>query len=125
MIRFTLVTPESDELNSCPSKPQLMSLSLATTLEDDDVDYEDQTPFLKNDDDASLHRQTPLPIKQISFLLLPWIAESIVDHSISPYLNQVRMTAAIRLCAEPDFSLCESSRSWVEMCGRLGTTPVL
>ena len=69
-------------------------MSLTTTLEDDDVDYEDETPFLKNDDDASLHKQTPLPIKQISFLLLPWIAESIVDHSISPYLNQVRTTAA-------------------------------
>jgi len=66
-----------------------------TTPEDDDVDYEDETPFLKNDDpNASLRKQTSLPIKQISFLLLPWIAESIVDHSISPYLNQVRITAA-------------------------------
>ena len=65
------------------------------TPEDDDVDFEDETPFLKNGDhNASPRKQTSLPIKQISFLLLPWIAESIVDHSISPYLNQVRMTAA-------------------------------
>ena len=64
-----------------------------TTLEDDDVDYEDETPFLQDDaQNSSLRKQTPLPIKQISFLLLPGIAESIVDHSINPYLNQVRMT---------------------------------
>ena len=64
-----------------------------TTLEDDDVDYEDETPFLQDHaQNTSLREQTPLPIKQISFLLLPGIAESIVDHSINPYLNQVRMT---------------------------------
>jgi hypothetical protein len=64
---------------------------LTITREDDDVDYEDETPFLKNDDDgvATLRKRSPLPIKQISFILLPWIAQSIVDHSIGPYLNQV------------------------------------
>ena len=103
-----------------------------TTPEDDDVDYEDETPFLKNDDqNPSLRKQTSLPIKQVSFLLLPWIAESIVDHSISPYLNQVRMTAATAFSAaaalltESAFSLSESSQSWAEMFGRWGTTLVL
>ena len=66
-----------------------------TTFGDDDVDYGDETPFLQDDaQDPSLRKQTPLPIKQISLLLLPGIAESIVDHSINPYLNQVRMSAA-------------------------------
>jgi len=60
------------------------------TFEDDDIDYEDETPFLKDDGLDALPRQpTPLPMKQISVLLVLWIAESIVGHSISPYLNQV------------------------------------
>ncbi|KAN0136084.1 major facilitator superfamily [Lactarius tabidus] len=33
--------------------------------------------------------QTPLPIAQISILLTAWLAESILSHSISPYLNQL------------------------------------
>jgi hypothetical protein len=72
-----------------------MSIPL-TTLEDDDVDYEDETraPFLKHGDhDAPVTRKpTPLPIRQFSVLLSLWLAESIVENSISPYLNQVRMT---------------------------------
>jgi hypothetical protein len=36
--------------------------------------------------------QTPLPIAQISILLTAWLAESILSHSISPYLNQVQVT---------------------------------
>jgi hypothetical protein len=35
---------------------------------------------------------TPLPIAQISILLTAWLAESILIHSISPYLNQVQAT---------------------------------
>ena len=76
--------------------PPSMSTSL-TTFEDDDVDNnedEDETraPFLKHDDhDAPIPRKpTPLPIRQFSVLLSLWLAESIVEHSISPYLNQVR-----------------------------------
>jgi hypothetical protein len=65
-----------------------------TTFEDDDVDYEDeaQAPFLKNDDpDPPIPRKpTPLPKKQFSVLLSLWIAESVMQNSISPYLNQVR-----------------------------------
>ena len=72
-----------------------MAISL-TTFEDDDVDYEDETraPFLKNDDhDAQTPRKpTPLPIRQFSVLLSLLLAESVVENSISPYLNQVRMT---------------------------------
>ena len=66
-----------------------------TTFEDDLNDYEDETPFLKNDDlDALPCKPTPLPMKQVSVLLVLWVAESIVGPSISPYLNQVRMVAA-------------------------------
>ena len=60
-----------------------------TTFEDDVIDYEDETPFLKNDD-SDPRKPTPLPMKQISVLLVLWIAESVIDNSISPYLNQVR-----------------------------------
>ena len=71
--------------------PPAMSL----TTSEDDIDYEDETPFLKNDDRDILPRKpTPLPTAQISVLLSLWIAESVMDHSISPYLNQVRMSSA-------------------------------
>jgi hypothetical protein len=76
-----------------------MSIPLAT-FEDDDVDYEDedeaQAPFLKNDDSdpSTSCKPTPLPMKQFSVLLSLWVAESVVENSISPYLNQVRMTTA-------------------------------
>ena len=57
-------------------------------------DYDnDETPLLRvqNADPGDAPRiQTPLPTSQISVLVLPWIAESIVAHSISPYINQVR-----------------------------------
>jgi hypothetical protein len=66
-----------------------------TTFEDDDVDYEDETPFLKNDDDDVPRRITSsLPMMQIAVLLSAWVAESVMDHSISPNLNEVRMAAA-------------------------------
>lgn len=65
-----------------------------TRFEDDDVDREEETPFLKNDDDddnvPAPRKPTPLPAMQISVLLSLWVAESVVDHSIGPYLNQVR-----------------------------------
>lgn len=71
-----------------------------TTSEDDDVDYEDEdetrAPFLKHDDhDTPIPRKqpTPLPVRQFLALLSLWLAESIVEHSISPYLNQVRMAS--------------------------------
>ena len=113
----------------------LVSLSVPpmppTTFEDDDVDYEDETPFLKNDDDdVPRHKTSSLPMMQIAVLLSAWVAESVMDHSISPYLNEVRMAAAaaaarmfVCLCAEHDyFSLSVASRLWAEMSGRSGTT---
>jgi hypothetical protein len=70
-----------------------------STSEEDDVDYEDETqvPFLEDDDhDAPIPRNpTPLPLKQIAVVLSLWIAESVVEHSITPYLNQVRIPAII------------------------------
>ena len=97
-----------------------------TTFEDDVIDHEDETPFLKNDDpDALPHKPTPLPMKQISVLLVLWIAESVIDNSISPYLNEVRTVEGLRNIlprAESAFSSSEISRSWAETCERWATT---
>jgi len=57
-------------------------------------DYEnvnEETPLLRvqsGDACDSPRKRTPLPATQIFILVLPWIAESIVAHSISPYINQ-------------------------------------
>jgi hypothetical protein len=94
-----------------------MSISLTTFAdEDDDVDYEDETrtPFLKNDDhDAPISRKpTPLPMRQISVLLSLWLAEAVVENSISPYLNQVRMASnAATAVYELYASRAESNRT--------------
>ena len=97
-----------------------------TTFEDDVIEYGDETPFLKNDDpDALPHKPTPLPMKQISVLLVLWIAESVIDNSISPYLNEVRTVAGLRYIlprAESAFSSSEISRSLAETCERWATT---
>ncbi|KAH9955873.1 MFS general substrate transporter [Russula dissimulans] len=65
-----------------------------STFEDDNVDREEEIPFLKsegddNSDAVSHKRPTPLPKRQISVLLTLWVVESIVEHSISPYINQL------------------------------------
>lgn len=54
----------------------------------DDTDDE-ETSLLRAQGNDALHEPTPLPIGQIAILVLPWIAETIVYHSISPYVNQV------------------------------------
>ena len=53
-------------------------------------DNDEETPFLQIPSDDTPYKPTPLPTAQVSVLLLPWIAEAIVAHSISPYINQVR-----------------------------------
>jgi hypothetical protein len=85
----------------------------------------DETPLLRaQSDDAgdAPHKQTPLPATQISVLVLPWIAESIVAHSISPYINQVRGGLTVyTLVLTPNVvlsSLFGNFQSWVGMCGR-------
>jgi hypothetical protein len=51
---------------------------------------DEEAPLLRvQKDDGTSPKPTPLPTAQISVLLLPWIAETIVSHSISPYINQV------------------------------------
>ncbi len=55
------------------------------TTPEENVD--EQTPFLSNQDVPQ--KPTPLPKTQIAILLSVWIAESVVSHSIGPYLNQV------------------------------------
>jgi hypothetical protein len=85
-----------------------------TTFEDDDVDYEDEAALLKNnehddfDSDALPRKPTPLPKVQFSVLLSLWVAEAVVDNSISPYLNQVRMASAGWL--ERDYLSCLAGR---------------
>ncbi|KAH9023398.1 MFS general substrate transporter [Lactarius pseudohatsudake] len=53
--------------------------------EDDHVDEE--TPFFPKDN--ATRNPTPLPRLQITALLSIWLVESIISHSISPYLNQL------------------------------------
>jgi len=65
-----------------------------TRFEDDHDDHEldEVAPFLADQEEALPHSKpirTPLPIAQISILLTAWFAESIISHSISPYLNQL------------------------------------
>ncbi|KAI9460711.1 MFS general substrate transporter [Russula earlei] len=60
-----------------------------TTVQDDDKDREEETPFLNNGDSDGPRKPTPLPTTQFLVLLTSWLAESIVDHSVSPYLNQL------------------------------------
>ena len=50
----------------------------------------EETPLLRGQCDDPPPKRTPLPTIQILVLLFPWIIESMVDSSISPYLNQVR-----------------------------------
>ncbi|KAH9980688.1 major facilitator superfamily domain-containing protein [Russula compacta] len=50
----------------------------------------EETPLLRVQCNNPPSKPTPLPTIQILVLLFPWIVESIVDSSISPYLNQVR-----------------------------------
>jgi len=52
-------------------------------------DNDEGTPFLQIRSDDTPYKPTPLPTAQVSVLLLPWIAEAIVSHSISPYINQL------------------------------------
>ena len=55
---------------------------------DDGVDEE--VPFLHVQGDYTPPKSTPLPTSQIGVLASVWIAEGVVELSISPYLNQVR-----------------------------------
>lgn len=50
---------------------------------------DEETSLLQAQGDDTSHKPTPLPTTQIAILVLPWIAETIVYHSISPYVNQV------------------------------------
>ncbi|KAH9169240.1 MFS general substrate transporter [Lactarius sanguifluus] len=57
----------------------------------DDHEIDEETPFLPNQEGPPDLKptRTPLPTAQISILLTAWLAESILSHSISPYLNQL------------------------------------
>ena len=46
----------------------------------------EETPLLNQDPS---NKPTPLPIAQVSILVLPFIAEAFASLSISPYINQV------------------------------------
>ncbi|KAH9030856.1 major facilitator superfamily domain-containing protein [Lactarius deliciosus] len=60
---------------------------------EDNHAIDEETPFLPNQGVPPGLKQTrtrtPLPTAQISILVTAWLAESILSHSISPYLNQL------------------------------------
>ncbi|KAN0136079.1 major facilitator superfamily [Lactarius tabidus] len=58
---------------------------LSSRSEDNHLDEE--TPFLPKD--YASRRPTPLPRVQIAVLLSVWLVESIISHSIIPYINQL------------------------------------
>ncbi|KAI9449900.1 MFS general substrate transporter [Lactarius psammicola] len=51
--------------------------------------FNEETPFLKNEDTQQKPTSTPLPRTQIVILLSVWIADSVVSHSIGPFFNQL------------------------------------
>lgn len=53
-------------------------------------EVDEETPFLQNGDTSRKPAPKPLPKAQIAILLSVWIAESVVSHSIGPYINQVK-----------------------------------
>ncbi|KAH9030852.1 MFS general substrate transporter [Lactarius deliciosus] len=68
---------------------------MSLTRFEGDREIDEETPFLPNQEGPPDSRpdlkptRTPLPTAQISILLTAWLAESILSHSISPYLNQL------------------------------------
>jgi hypothetical protein len=54
-----------------------------------DNDGDEETPLLRAQCDDASQQPTPLPTAQVLALFLPYISESVVSNSISPYINQV------------------------------------
>ena len=61
---------------------------MSPTRSDDNNDEE--SPLLRVQSHDTPQKPTPLPIFQISILVLPWTCEAIAFCSIGPYINQVR-----------------------------------
>jgi hypothetical protein len=91
-----------------------------------DVNDDEETPLLHVQGEDAILKSTPLPAAQISVLILPWIAETIVSHSMSPYINQVGLTDRAFVAYETGIDIHSSSlgisRSWVGMDGRWDIT---
>jgi hypothetical protein len=87
---------------------------------------DEETPLLHVRGKDTTLKSTPLPAAQISVLILPWIAETIVSHSMSPYINQVGLTDPTFIAYDTSVDIYSSSlgifRSWVGMCGRWDIT---
>ncbi|KAH9169238.1 MFS general substrate transporter [Lactarius sanguifluus] len=64
---------------------------MSLTRFEDNHEIDEETPFLPNQGVLPHLKptRTPLPTVQISILLTAWLAESILNNSISPYLNQL------------------------------------
>ncbi|KAF8267248.1 major facilitator superfamily domain-containing protein [Lactarius quietus] len=60
---------------------------MSPTRFEENHEVDEETPLFPNQ--APHPTRKPLPIAQISILLTAWLAESILSHSISPYLNQL------------------------------------
>jgi len=54
-----------------------------------DDNNDEGTSLLRVQSDDVSHKPTPLPTAQVLALFLPYISESVVSNSISPYINQV------------------------------------
>jgi hypothetical protein len=91
-----------------------------------DVNDDEETPLLHVQGEDTTLKSTPLPAAQISILILPWIAETIVSHSMSPYINQVGLTDRAVVAHGTSVDIYSSSlgisRSWVGMGGRWDIT---
>ncbi|KAI9455164.1 MFS general substrate transporter [Lactarius psammicola] len=64
---------------------------MSLTRFEDNHEHDEEMPFLPNQEVLPPLNPTrsPLPTAQISILLTAWLADSIISHSISPYLNQL------------------------------------
>ncbi|KAI9446079.1 MFS general substrate transporter [Lactarius indigo] len=52
-------------------------------------DVDEDTPFLRNENTPRKPAPKPLPRAQIAIILSVWIADSVMSHSIGPYINQL------------------------------------
>ena len=69
---------------------------MRTPTRSNDNNYE-ETPLLRVQSDDAPQKPTPLPITQISIIVLLWVGEGMAFSSIGTYINQVgRMFRRLR-----------------------------
>ena len=85
-----------------------------------DSNNDEETPLLHVQGDDTPLKPSPFPTAQISVLVLPWIAETVMTYSISPYINQVGVTYGSFSAYDPSAltSSLGNFQSLVEIVGR-------